>query len=416
MIPLVSVVMPSFNQAEFLEEAVESVFAQDVERLELVVMDGGSSDGSQRVLAKLASAHAGRLRWHSAPDAGPASAINRAVEAAHAPVIGWLNSDDLYAPGAVSRALARFAAAPETVMVYGEGEHVDVGGRFIERDPTLPPETPRAAWADGCPVCQPTVFFRRDAFLALGGLDTSLRASFDYEFWLRLMAAHPGRTGFVDAVQARTRMHAGTITSRFRERVALEGLQVVSRHLGMAPAHWMLTHFTELAQGHPFDATDGATLEARCRAAMAHAAPWLLPETVARLDEAIAADARIRLSDAGFSVGVDADGWVRDVLELRLQQPADAPVGLIVLHGEHVLPLAGPLVFEVVSPDALVQSFELLQPGPFRVEIPVADRSPGARLVWRLTTHTTIAPASLYGNDDERPLAFRLTGVALEAS
>jgi hypothetical protein len=416
MIPLVSIVMPSFNQAEFLEEAVESVFSQDVERLELVVMDGGSSDGSQRVLAKLASAHPGRLRWHSAPDAGPASALNAAVAAAHAPVIGWLNSDDLYAGGAVARALARFEAVPETVMVYGEGAHVDVGGRFLERYPTLPPETPRAAWADGCPVCQPTVFFRRDAFLALGGLDTSLRASFDYEFWLRLMAEYPGRIGFVDEVQARTRMHAGTITSRFRERVALEGLQVVSRHIGPAPAHWLLTHFTELAQAHPFDATDGATLEARCRGALDRARPWLAPETVAELEDAIAADTRIRLSDAGFALGVDADGWAREFVELRLQQAADAPVGLIVLHGEHVLPLDGPLVFEVVSPDGLVQSFELQQPGPFRVEIPVADRGPGARLAWRLTSHTTLVPASLYGNGDERRLAFRLTGVALEAS
>ena len=408
--------MPSFNQAEFLEEAAESVFEQDVDALELVVMDGGSTDGSQRVLAKLAAAHPGRLRWHSAPDAGPASAINRAVEVAQGAIIGWLNSDDLYAPGAVSRALARFEAAPGTVMVYGEGEHVDVAGRFLERYPTLPPETPREAWADGCPVCQPTVYFRRDAFLALGGLDTTLRASFDYEFWLRLQDAHPGRTGFVPEVQARTRMHAGTITSRFRERVALEGLQVVSRHIGPPPAHWLLTHFTELAQGHPFDAADGATLEARCRAALERARPWLAPDTLAHLEDRIEADTRVRLSGAGFALGIEEDGWAGAVAELRLLQKADSPVGVIELHGEHVLPLGEPLAFDVVSPDGLVQEVRVTKQGAFRFEVPVADRAPGARLVWRIESTTTMPPSAFTESDDPRPLAFRVTGVALRAS
>lgn len=414
--PAVSVVMPSFNQAQFLEEAVESVFAQGIDGLELVVRDGGSTDGSQALLARLAARHPGRLAWRSAPDAGPASAVNAAVEAARAPLVGWLNSDDLYADGAIARALACFQRAPGLVMVYGEGAHVDVAGRFLERYPTLPPSAPRRAWVDGCPVCQPTAFFRRDAFLALGGLDTGLRASFDYEFWLRLMAAHPGRFGFVDALQAKTRIHAGTITSRQRERVALEGLQIVRRHFGAAPAHWLLTHFTELAQGHPFDAAAGQSLEERCRLALDRARAWLDAGTAQAIEEDIACDARVRLSDPDFAVDVDADGWLRDDVELRLRQPDSAPVVLIELHGRHELALPGALVFDVEAPDGFLQTFEVTRRGAFRVEIPVAQRAPGACVRWRVTSRTAVAPADLGGDDDERRLAFRLTGVLLQAA
>jgi len=415
MTPVVSVVMPSFNQAQFLEEAVTSVLSQDVDGLELVVRDGGSTDGSQSVLARLAARHPGRMRWLSASDQGPASAVNAGVEAARAPLIGWLNSDDLYADGSIARALACFARDPGLALVYGEGAHVDVAGRFLERYPTLPPSAPRQAWIDGCPVCQPTAFFRRDVFLELGGLDVGLRASFDYEFWLRLMAACPGRTGFVDALQAKTRLHAATITSRMRERVALEGLQVVHRHFGSPPAHWLLTLFTELAREHPFGGPAGQTLEQRCLAALERARPWLEPRTVRDVEDELAADARVRLSDAGFAIDVEADGWMRDEVELRLRQPEDEPVGLIVLHCEHVLPLAGPLAFEVTAPDGLVQSFEAARRGPFQVEIPVGDRVPGACLAWRISTHLDGAFDAGAG-DDERRLAFRLTGVSLQAS
>jgi glycosyltransferase involved in cell wall biosynthesis len=98
--PVLSVVMPSLNQRAFIGEAVRSVMAQAIDGLELVVQDGGSLDGTLDELAALSAEFAGRLRWASAPDAGPAEAIHRAVLAARAPVVGWLNSDDLYTPGA----------------------------------------------------------------------------------------------------------------------------------------------------------------------------------------------------------------------------------------------------------------------------------------------------------------------------
>jgi glycosyltransferase involved in cell wall biosynthesis len=200
--PAVSVVMPSFNQRAFIGSAVRSVMSQGSDDIELVVMDGGSTDGTLTELAALATAFPGRLRWFSGPDDGPADAIHRAVQAAGAPLIGWLNSDDLYAPNAVQRAVDYLSGHPADAMVYGHGQHIDGHGALVELYPTLPPWTPLQAFADGCFICQPTVFFRKAVFLALGGLDTTLRTAFDFDLWLKMFKAYPGRIGFIDAVPA----------------------------------------------------------------------------------------------------------------------------------------------------------------------------------------------------------------------
>ncbi len=243
--PLVSVVMPSMNQVAFIAAAVDSVLAQNHGHLELIVADGGSTDGTPAWLAQR-QAQDTRLRWVSESDGGPADALNKALRLARGTIIGWLNSDDLYTPGAVQRAVRALMDYPEWLMVYGHGEHVDADGRVIGRYPTLPPSTPAAKFSDGCFICQPTVFFRRTMWVLLGGLDNGLKTAFDFDYWLRAFTRLPGRIGFVDAVQAQSRLHADCITMRMRGTVALEGMQVVARHLGQAPRHWALTHVNEL--------------------------------------------------------------------------------------------------------------------------------------------------------------------------
>ena len=178
---LVSILMPTLNQAEFIADAIRSVLSQEYENLELVVMDGGSSDSTLAILAELAS-HDPRVRYYSKPDNGPAQALNRALAQARGTVIGWLNSDDLYVEGAVGSALTFLEANPDVLMVYGEGEHVDKAGVPYERYPTLPANTPISTFSKGCFICQPTVFFRRTMPLLLGQFDEKLKCSFDFEY------------------------------------------------------------------------------------------------------------------------------------------------------------------------------------------------------------------------------------------
>jgi hypothetical protein len=410
--PRVSIVMPSLNQARFIGQAIASVMAQLDEGLELVVADGGSSDGTLELLAAAAAAHPGRLRWASAPDGGPAQAVNAAVAQARGAIIGWLNSDDLYAPGAVARALARFRDHEDEVLVYGAGEHIDDQGTRIGPYPTREPATPLADWADGCHICQPTAFLRREVFTGLGGLDPTLRAAFDYDFWLRLLKAYPGRIGCLAEVQAQSRLHAGAITLRMRECVALEGMRVVHRHIGPAPAHWLLTHFDELQAGFPFEGA-GDPLQPRLRALVAQAAAWLAPQALDAAQGRLSNHRALQLAQDGFFATVQADGWAPPVLDLRLRQPP-RPYANLRLSCRHASPRGGRLRLDITAPDGESRRVEP-RPGPFEIDIPLRDQRPQSRQIFRVVCANPFVPADCEaGSTDRRPLAFQVDAVRLQ--
>ncbi len=243
-LPLVSVVMPSFNQAQFIDASIASVLQQSYPRLELIVADGGSNDGTLERLSAWQRRDA-RLRFASAPDAGPADALNKALAQVRGTLVGWLNSDDLYTPGAVQRAVERLCDGSGRVLVYGHGQHIDASGERLNDYPTRPWPQPLTAFAAGCFICQPSVFFTRSASLLLGPLDTSLQTAFDFDYWLRAFRAFPERIAFVDAVQAQSRLHQACITQKMRRTVALEGMRLLAQHLGRAPLHWAQTHIQE---------------------------------------------------------------------------------------------------------------------------------------------------------------------------
>lgn len=245
MHPLVSVVMPSLNQGRFIEAAIDSVLSQLYPQVELIVADGASKDETLQHLTQRAETDH-RLRWFSEPDTGPANALNKALVRARGTIIGWLNADDLYAPGAIDRAVSAFKGHPDWLMLYGHGEHADFDGQMTGRYPTLPPQTPVHKFVEGCFICQPTVFFRRTMLVLLGKLDESLKTAFDFDYWLRAFSLFPERIGFVDAVQASSRLHEGCITLRSRRLVMLEGMRLLSTHLRISPRQWVLTYADEL--------------------------------------------------------------------------------------------------------------------------------------------------------------------------
>ncbi len=276
---LVSILMPTLNQAEFIAAAIQSVLSQSCENLELIIMDGGSSDATASIVDELAAQDT-RIRFYSQADSGPAQALNRALMQARGTVIGWLNSDDLYVEGAVGSALAFLDTNPDVLMVYGDGEHVDKAGVPFERYPTLPANTPISAFSQGCFICQPTVFFRRTMTLLLGQFDESLKCSFDFEYWLRAFKAFPDRIGYLNRVQAQTRFYEGTITMKQRRSVALEGVQVLHRHLGEAPKEWLLTYANELLANPEIKAGAG-NLEEHFDKFLQEASVWITPQELA---------------------------------------------------------------------------------------------------------------------------------------
>lgn len=223
--PLVSVITPSFNQASFLPVALESVRAQDYQPIEHLVFDGGSTDGSVEILQN----HVPEVRAEIGPDGGQADAVNRGLRAASGEIIGWLNSDDFYYPGAIARAVSHLQAHPECAVVYGAAQYVDPQGQPLDPYPTGDPEDLRY----GCFICQPSVFFRRRAIQAVGLLDTSLRYALDYDLWLRM--ARSLRIDRISDLLAASRLHPAAKSVAEQLAARREAVHVTRRHLGATP-------------------------------------------------------------------------------------------------------------------------------------------------------------------------------------
>ena len=189
--PRVSVITPSYNQAAFLEQTIQSVLAQDYPNLEYLVVDGASQDGSLAIIQKYAS----RLAWWvSEPDKGQAEAVNKGFAYASGEIIGWVNSDDLYLPGAVLQAVHALETHPEWVLAYGDMLSIDAQGQVTN-------EQKFGDWGlEGLMrfqvIGQPAVFIRRAALeqvrLQTGEyLDTSYHYLLDHQLWLRMAQLGP---------------------------------------------------------------------------------------------------------------------------------------------------------------------------------------------------------------------------------
>lgn len=240
--PLVSIVTPCFNSVQFIERTIESVLSQDYPRLEYIVMDGGSTDGTLALL----ECYQGRLSFTSARDGGAADAINRGFARANGSIFAWLNADDTYLPGAVSRAVEALASARQAAAVYGEGlwtnEHDEPLGPY----PTAMPYDAKK-FAEECFLCQPAVFMRRESFRDAGELDASLHYAFDYEFWIRL--AQVGPFAPIPACLARSRMHRANKTLGSRRKVFQENIGILRRHYRYVPVNWVYGYLSYLVDG-----------------------------------------------------------------------------------------------------------------------------------------------------------------------
>ncbi len=221
---LVSIITPSFNQASYLEQTLRSVLDQDYPHIEYIVIDGASTDGSVEVIRKYAesrgvvstpndleNSHNRGERtlpllayWISEKDSGQAEAINKGLARATGEIVAWLNSDDYYLPGAISAAVKAFEGNPDAVMVYGDLLAVDENGQTINtlKYKQLSLEDLLCFQIIG----QPSVFFRREVYEKIGGLDTTFHFLLDHHFWIRI--AQYGRILHIPRTWSAARYHA----------------------------------------------------------------------------------------------------------------------------------------------------------------------------------------------------------------
>jgi len=186
-LPLVSIITPSFNQVQFLEQTIQSVLGQDYPQIEYIIVDGGSTDGSVDMIKK----YEGRLAWWiSEQDQGQTDAINKGFAHSKGEVLAWINSDDTYNPRAVGQAVKYLIENPDVAMVYADCNFINEAGQVIGKFNSK--QTDYRRLREGyVHIPQQTMFFRAKYWQELGPLDPSFYFAMDYDLWTRIASKAP---------------------------------------------------------------------------------------------------------------------------------------------------------------------------------------------------------------------------------
>lgn len=216
-LPLVSVVTPAYNQADFLRDTLESVLAQDYSNIEHQVIDDGSTDSTPEILKE----YSDRILVESHQNRGQTPTINKGWERARGDILTWLNSDDTFLPGAVSTAVQYFHEHPDVDIVFGDTLFTEADGTPIE------PSRKRAefdykTFVLECenPIAQPSAFIRRKVIDDVGFLDPKFYYFMDWDFWLRAGLRH--RIEYFPGLYSTYRLHKDSKTVAQANKAAPE--------------------------------------------------------------------------------------------------------------------------------------------------------------------------------------------------
>jgi glycosyltransferase involved in cell wall biosynthesis len=219
-LPSISIVTPTLNQRRFIEATIDSVLQQEYPDLEYLVVDGGSTDGTQELL----SSYEGALRWVSQAGSGQTAAINPGWQLTSGEVIAWINSDDIYAPGALRKVGEYFQNHAEVDIIYGDCDMIDADGRYLKVYPTQPFDFVKLVRATINFIPQPATFLRRSVIEKTGPLDESLSYVMDFDYWLRAGLQHDIR--YLPEKLAALRLHAMAKSIAQLGKFAVEMVQV----------------------------------------------------------------------------------------------------------------------------------------------------------------------------------------------
>jgi glycosyltransferase involved in cell wall biosynthesis len=229
-LPIISIVTPSFNQGQYLEETILSVLNQDYPALEFFIIDGGSTDGSVEIIKK----YAHRLTyWESKPDRGQSHGINKGFRMASGEIVAWLNSDDLLAPGALKVVAQAWQKNPRLGLISGQTEIIDQAGKPTGNVFGSEPNVINSLLSSENPVSQPSTFFSTSALKEVGFLDETLHMSMDWDLWLRIGARYP--TLFIPKMLSKSRNWEMTKTRTQLVRSGPEHIRIVKNFIKQNP-------------------------------------------------------------------------------------------------------------------------------------------------------------------------------------
>jgi GT2 family glycosyltransferase len=218
--PKVSIVTPSYNQGQFLEQTIQSVLNQTYPNIEYIVVDGASTDNSVEIIRQ----YADRIDWWvSEPDHGQSEAVNKGWARASGEIIGWLNSDDVLLPDTVSRMVAAFEQYPEAGFIYGDVLSIDQNGDVFNLMRFKQWGIEDLAGFEI--ISQPGVFMRRDILEQAGYLENNLHYLMDTNLWLRMIQLAPMR--YLPEPAAAARYHAGAKNLSGGVKYGLDAFKIV---------------------------------------------------------------------------------------------------------------------------------------------------------------------------------------------
>ncbi|MEP7356176.1 MAG: glycosyltransferase family 2 protein [Anaerolineales bacterium] len=223
--PLVTMVVPSYNHAQYLPAALDSLLAQDYQPLEVIVVDGGSTDGTLDILR----GYDGRLKWVSEPDHGMYEAVNKGWRMGHGEYVGFLNSDDLLCPGALLELAGHLTRHPATGLVYGDYYRIDEAGAVLERF-SASPQTTDSLLQNGNSIFTGAMLLRRELLATIGWLDETLKCSADYDFVIRASRQH--RLDHLPLPLAKFRMHTHSKSQNSQQEMWREALAISAKYSG----------------------------------------------------------------------------------------------------------------------------------------------------------------------------------------
>ena len=207
--PKISVITPSFNQAEYLERTIQSVLDQGYPNLEYIVIDGGSTDGSVDVIRRYADK---LTHWVSEKDSGQSQAINKGLMRATGDWVAWQNSDDIFYPGTFIQLAECASRKPDAGLIIGDMNMIDVHDQVL-RDIKYIRPTYGAMLAEGMVLTNQAAFWRRELHSKLGYLREDLHFGFDFEWFLRILESAV-RAEHVRGMWGGLRMHQATKTAQ----------------------------------------------------------------------------------------------------------------------------------------------------------------------------------------------------------
>ena len=429
--PLISIVVPSFNQAEYLGETLQSLVDQDYPRLQVVVQEGGSTDGSIAIAENFAARFPGVFELYVEKDAGQADAINRGFAKAKGDILAFLNYDDTYYPRILHRVAAEIDPARDRYVVMGRCLFTGEGSRYtgVEHPAEYRSHFEQLAiWKRGYNLIpQPSVFWHRQVWEDCGPLDVNEHHALDYDLFCRFSRRYAFHR--VNELWSTYRMHDASKSSQRTEAEVLElSIQASRKHWGswLEPlrwrceiSHWLYQrHAHEHARHHARRAEQALRERRPARMLLEFLQTFLYSPKMARDRlaygwftklKARVMDRLVRIP-AGFT-GRYADAWLGPLYQERLDIPASAE--RLVLSFEHSPPPRRPRIkVDLLIDGTLVASKSLRWPGPFSLETDLVTRR-GQTISIQIRSNASFIPRRALNIPDDRQLSVKLLDTAI---